>query len=140
MKKVDRTYKDYEDMLDMPRPISQKRQHMPIKDRAAQFAPFAAVVGHDAAVREAGRYTDQKKELDETEKAIIDETLWEVQARIADSPEVEITYFVADGKKSGGSYEIAVSSIKKIDVLQSEIILKDGLHISIQDIYSICFK
>ncbi len=98
-KKVQKELKDYEDIIHMPHYVSRTRSHMPVKDRAAQFSPFAAVVGHDTAVSEAARFTDARKELDEMEKAIIDEKLREIEAALPESNEVEIVYYMPDEKK-----------------------------------------
>lgn len=72
---------------------------MPVSDRAAQFAPFAALTGHDAAIRETARLTEEKAELDENAKMIIDEKLRFVQETLSDQPEVTVTYFKPDEKR-----------------------------------------
>jgi hypothetical protein len=110
---------------------------MPIKDRAAQFSPFAAVVGHGNAVKEAARCTDQRKELDETEKAIIDDQLREIEAQLPNKSEVSIVYFSPDALKAGGEYITKLGSIKKFDVYEREILMVDGTRIPIEEILSI---
>jgi hypothetical protein len=129
--------KDYEDMLHLPHHVSSRRRIMAIKDRAAQFAPFAAVVGHGNAVKEAARYTQQRKELDETEKAIIDDQLREIEAQLPNKSEVELVYFKPDTLKAGGEYITKVGSIKKFDVYKKEVLMVDGTRIAIEEIYSI---
>lgn len=94
----------YDDMLHLPHPTSQKHPRMPISDRAAQFSPFAALTGHEAAVKETARLTDQKIELDESKKAILDAKLQMIVEQIKSQPIVTITYFVPDEKKAGGAY------------------------------------
>ena len=94
---------------------------MPLEDRAAQFAPFAAVVGHESSVKEAARLTDQKRDLDEAEKTVINEQLQIIQNQIDNQPEVEITHFEADELKSGGKYIVSKGRVKKIDVYTRSI-------------------
>lgn len=137
MKKVNRTIKDYEDILHLPHHVSDRRAQMAISNRAAQFSPFSAVVGHETAIKETARYTDRRKELDEMEKAIIDEKLREIDARLTEEPEVEIVYFEPDKIKSGGRYLTKVGSVKKLDVYLREVIFTDDTKIAIEEIYSI---
>lgn len=129
--------KEYEDILHLPHHVSSRRNKMSIKDRAAQFAPFAAVVGHGNAVKEAARYTQQRKELDETEKSIIDNQLREIEAQLPNSSEVEIVYYRPDALKSGGEYITKVGVIKKFDIYEKEVLMMDGTRIPIEEIYSI---
>jgi hypothetical protein len=129
--------KDYEDILHLPHHVSSRRKIMSIKDRAAQFAPFAAVVGHGNAVKEAARYTHQRKELDETEKAIIDDQLREIEAQLPNKSEVELVYFKPDILKAGGEYITKGGSIKKFDVYEKKVLMEDGTRILIEEIYSI---
>lgn len=129
--------KKYEDIIHVPHHQSNKRVRMDIKDRAAQFAPFAAVVGHDAAIKEVGRYTDHRKELDEMQKAIIDVKLQEVIKNIANESEIDVIFFRKDRLKAGGVYVNKVGVVKKIDEYQRKIIFKDGEEILIKDIYNL---
>jgi hypothetical protein len=129
--------KDYEDMLHLPRHESSRRHKMSIKDRAAQFAPFAAVVGHGNAVKEAARYTEHRKELDETEKAIIDNQLREIEAQLPNISELELVYFRPDVLKAGGEYITKLGSINKFDFYEKEVHMVDGTRIAIEEIYSI---
>ncbi len=82
MRKVERSIDDYQDILDISRPKSLNRPLMERSKRAAQFAPFSAVVGYDTAVGELARYTQEKKILDETQKSIIDETLRKIEQKL----------------------------------------------------------
>jgi len=139
MKKIMRTLVDYIDIIDMPRHISGKRPQMTITNRAAQFAPFAAVVGHEAAIHETARLTEKRKELDETEKAIVDEKLRQIESWLPDEREVEIFYFEPDKTKTGGKYVSKIGIVKKIDVYNLEVIFKDSDKIAIEEIYSVEF-
>lgn len=140
MKRIDKDLKFYEDILYLPHYVSSSRPKMPIADRAAQFSPFAAVVGHETAVKEAARQTDQRKELDEMEKAIIDDQLRELEARLSENIEVEIVYFKPDELKTGGAYMTKVGNIQKFDTYEGEILMTDGMRIDINEIYSMTFS
>ena len=125
----------YEDIINMPHHVSASRPRMSMIDRAAQFSPFAALTGYDAAVKETARLTDSRIELDEYEKVALDEKL-----RIAlEHPEAEITilYFKPDERKSGGAYINVAGRIRKIDDYERLVILQNGLKIPIEDIMDI---
>lgn len=137
MIKVKRKIEDYADIIDRPRHVSKTRAQMAVSNRAAQFAPFSAVVGHDAAIKETARCTVSKRELDEMEKAMIDEKLQKIAAWLPKKQDVEINYFKSDEHKSGGNYASKIGSIKKIDSNKREVLFCDGTNIAIEDIYSI---
>ncbi|MEG2679239.1 MAG: hypothetical protein RR949_04800 [Oscillospiraceae bacterium] len=124
----------YDDMLHLPHHVSEKHPSMPMLDRAAQFSPFAALTGYDAAVKETARLTDRRVELDEGEKEAIDQRLTLVQERLPQPTEVTITYFVPDKKKAGGAYVSVSGTVKKIDDYERAVVLSDGISISIDDI------
>ena len=124
----------YDDIIDLPHPTSARHPRMPMADRAAQFSPFAALVGHGAAIRETARLTDQKMELTEDEKAALDERLCLL---LDTGGEAVFTYFRPDEKKNGGAYVTAVGSIKKLDLLERRVILSDGTIIPVEDILGI---
>ncbi len=128
--------KEYQDIIHLPHYKSTKRAHMPVADRAAQFAPFSAVVGHESAVKEAARLTDQKRVLDETEKTAIDYILRELEEALPSTVEVEILYYIPDHLKSGGQYVTKVGQVCKLDKFNRVIIMLDGDHIRIDDVYS----
>lgn len=112
----------YDDMLDMPHHTSKKRSRMSELSRAAQFAPFAALTGYDAQVKEAARITDQEKNLAEGVITELDRSLQFLQEHLKERPTVEITYFVPDERKDGGSYKTDTGVIKKIDPYSRVII------------------
>lgn len=124
----------YDDIIDLPHPTSVKHPRMSMADRAAQFSPFAALVGHGDAIRETARFTDQKIELTEDEKAILDAKLCLL---LDTGGEAVFTYFLPDEKKDGGSYITAAGSIKKLDLLERQIILADGSIIPVEDVLEI---
>ncbi len=122
----------YEDILHMERPVSTRHTPMPLRNRAAQFAPFAALNGHEEAIEEAGRFTEEAVELTESEEGLLDRSLQEVLAR----PEcpVCITYFVPDATKQGGSYATVTDCIKEWNEWERVLVLRSGLRIAIDSI------
>lgn len=124
----------YEDIINLPRPVQLNRPRMPQASRAAQFAPFAALVGYEESVRETARVTERRIELDEYLKADINVKLLAVADRIREHPLVEITYFRPDPKKEGGAYVTASGSAKKIDQYKRAVVLMDGTAIPIDEI------
>lgn len=125
----------YDDIIGMPHHVSKKHPHMSNYDRAAQFSPFAALTGHDAAVNETARLTDRKIELDESEKALLDEKI-QIIINSQDAC-AEITYFVQDLTKDGGSYQLKRGSVRKLDMYKRLIVMDDRTEINIDDIISI---
>ena len=95
---------EYDDIIGLPRPVSETHPRMPMLDRAAQFSPFAALTGYDAAITETARLTEDKRELTEEQKQIISQSLSELQGRLKTDPEVTVVYFEPDARKTGGSY------------------------------------
>ena len=132
MKETD--YFPYEDIIDLPHPISKIHRPMALADRAAQFNPFAALTGYDDEIREAARFTSEKILLAEDEKQALDKKLQALLLRIDEQPAVEVVYFVADEKKSGGAYQTVRGTLKKMDMLHPALILQDGTRIEVQDI------
>lgn len=126
---------NYDDIINMPRHISSKHPQMKIIDRAAQFAPFAALTGHKESINEASRITDSKKELDENQKEILNNKLNYILLNLDKLLEIKITYFQADLKKLGGKYVTVLASIKKIDEYNKVLVLNNGKKIKIDDLY-----
>ncbi len=127
----------YDDIINLPCPVSSKHPRMPIGDRAAQFSPFAALVGYEDAITETGRVTDDKHELSEEAKTVLDEKLRIIMNLTEDLPILEITYFVADKRKNGGSYVTVIGHIKRIDEYRRKVIMEDKTVIPIDDIFEI---
>lgn len=124
----------YDDIINMPHHRSKKHPPMPIIDRAAQFSPFAALTGHEAAIKETARLTDRKIELDEYEIATLDERLQQLRAKVKDFPEITVTYFQPDAKKAGGEYLTITDQVKKIDEYGKCLIMSEGTRIPIDEI------
>lgn len=124
----------YDDIINLPRPVSSKHPPMPMSDRAAQFSPFAALTGYDEAVMEIGRLTDRKHELNDEEIAALNQKLQFLSEHLKEHPTVTVTFFVPDAKKAGGSYTTKTRRLKKIDTVDRWIQLDDGTKIPIDDI------
>ena len=128
---------EYDDIIGLPHHVSSTRPHMPMLDRAAQFQPFRALTGYEDAVQETARYTDEKVELTEDEKALLDIELQRLSDDIASRPQVTLTCFRPDKKKSGGAYVTTTGRLKKIDDIEGALILASGERIVIEDILDI---
>lgn len=124
----------YDDIIDLPHPVSQRHPQMPLADRAAQFSPFAALTGLDAALQETARLTDQRITLDEYEQAELDKTLQALREAAPQHPAVEITYFQPDARKAGGQYVASVGHVKRIAEYEQQLILTEGTSIPLAEI------
>ena len=133
---MNRQAKDkYADIINLPHHVSRTHPQMSMADRAAQFSPFAALTGHNAAITEAARLTDERPILDESVKQEISNLL---QLASTDSNLVlNIVYFVPDTRKTGGRYEEATERIKKLLPHESLIIMEDGRKIPIEDVVDV---
>ncbi|WKY43272.1 hypothetical protein Q5O14_11455 [Eubacteriaceae bacterium ES2] len=129
--------KSYEDIINLPHHVSTTHTPMPTLERAAQFSPFAALTGYDAAVKETARLTDKPVELDEDSIAILEMKLQILAGELSNQPEVGITYFQADAKKTGGKYINTIGTIKKIDEFEKVLLMMDGTKIPIKTIIEI---
>jgi len=127
----------YEDIINLPHHVSKTRPQMSMLDRAAQFSPFAALTGYDAAIKETGRLTDEKIEMDEDRKAALDMKQAYLIEMIDEQPEISVTYFLPDTKKSGGSYVTVTGNLKRFDEYERLLILTDGKKIPMDDIADI---
>lgn len=127
---------NYSDIINLSRPVS-KRPRMSLKQRSAQFAPFAALTGYKGQVEETARLTNKKIEINEELKEILNKKIQLIQKKIKEQPQIEITYFIPDSKKDGGKYEIICNTIQKIDMYTNEFVMLDGTRININDIIDI---
>ena len=130
----------YEDIINLPHHVSKTRKPMSLENRSAQFAPFAALTGYGDAIKETSRLTTNIKDLSETEKSIIDNKLRILNSIIKDKPFATFTYFVPDSKKSGGKYITVSGNVRRIDVVNNEIVFTDKKVINISDIIDICIE
>jgi hypothetical protein len=127
----------YSDIIDMPHHVSKDRPHLSMHQRAAQFSPFAALVGYEDVIEETTRQTDAKRELDESEKTELNRKLNVIASRLTEKPIVEIEYFVPDKTKAGGEYVFKSGMVAKILPVQKVLVLGDGTEIRIEDIADI---
>ena len=129
----------YNEIINLPHHVSKTRPQMPMSDRAAQFAPFAALTGYDSAIKETGRLTDERIELDEEALAALDRKYQLLIEALDDAPEVTIIYFQPDERKAGGQYVSATGTVKKVDTFGRRILLQDGTRIPLDSVYDLRF-
>lgn len=139
----------YDDIIHLPHHVSKNHPQMSFLDRAAQFAPFAALTGHDAAIKETARLTEGRMELDENRKSLLDGKLQFLQEMLCKARsqrkdkcqegmlDVVLTYFQADAKKDGGAYVTMCGAVKKIDPFEHVIVLQDETRVAIDDLVEI---
>lgn len=117
---------DYDDIINLPHPTSKCHQRMSMYQRAAQFAPFAALTGHGAAINETARQTDSMLELSESEKRKLDNKFYTLLEHIREHPSISVTHFVPDTLKSGGRYVTYRGTVRKWDEYDRALIFEDG--------------
>lgn len=127
----------YNDIIDLPHHVSKTRPQMDMIERAAQFSPFAALTGYDAAVKETARLTDSRVILDEESKTVLDAKLQILFDHIAARPEITVTYFQPDLLKEGGQYISKTGCIRKIQPVERIIVFTDSVALKIDDIVDI---
>lgn len=127
----------YQDIIHLPHHVSPTRPPMSMKDRAAQFSPFAALTGYEEAVDETGRLTERRIVPDEDMLVRMSETLQRIAAHIEDHPQVTLTCFVPDARKEGGSYTTLTGHVKKLDEFNRSLTFMDGTVVSLDEIVEI---
>ena len=127
----------YDEIMGLPHHVSKTRPQMPMADRAAQFAPFAALTGYDAAIKETGRLTAERIELDVEALSALDMKYQLLMEALDEAPKVTITYFQPDERKAGGKYISATGAVKKVDDFERRITMRDGTRIPMDDVLSI---
>lgn len=126
----------FDDIINREYVKSPTRRHMTMVERAAQFGAFKAVVGHEDALHETARLTDEKIELDEYTKVELNEKLQKL-ATVDEPEEVSITYFVPDERKQGGAYVTKTGVVTKVREYERDVVMDDGTEIPIDDIIAI---
>ena len=126
----------YRDIIFMPRPVSQRHRPMSQLNRAAQFAPFAALTGYEEAVREEGRRTESRLGLDEDRQNRLNGIIMRL-SECDERPFLSVTYFCPDKNKSGGEYVTLSGNFRRIEEESMELIFVDGRRIPVLDIYEI---
>lgn len=124
----------YNDIINLPHHVSETRPRMSRADRAAQFSPFAALTGHDAAVRETARLTDRRIETAEDKRQELDLKLQLLTQLLPSRPEVTVTYFVPDPRKDGGAYVSVSGALRRVDTRRRILLLGDGKEIPVDDV------
>lgn len=127
----------YDDIINLSRPVSKRHPKMSLLSRAAQFSPFAALSGFEEGLQETARKTTRKRELDESEKSVINghlTQLAEVLATTQHSPRVTLEYFELDEYKTGGAYRTYAGTLKKMDLYKRLLVLADDTRISLDDL------
>ena len=127
----------YDDIIRLPHHVSTRHPQMSIHDRAAQFSAFAGLTGHDAAIRETERLTEEWVELDEDSKEQLDERLQMIREHLAERPEITFTFVHPDERKQGGAYRTITGKVKKIDEYEHRILLEDGTALMVEHLVSI---
>jgi len=127
----------YEDIVDLPPHISRKHPQPTMLERAARFAPFAAITGYEEMVLEEARVTEERVDLDEGTLSLLNEKLNMIQEFLDEEPEIKILYFEPDKRKSGGAYVTVTGIVKRIDEYEQFVIMTDGKKIRIGDIYGL---
>ena len=124
----------YDDIINLPRPVSKKHPPMPMSKRAAQFLPFAALTGFEGEIAETGRLTQAAPELGEDALVALDRQLVLLRQRLPEQPEVTITRFVPDEKKDGGQYETLTGRVRRLDEPNRTLSLTDGARIDLDTV------
>ena len=127
----------YDDIIHLPHHVSRNHQQMPMLDRAAQFAPFAALTGYEAAVGETARLTSERRELDAQEAEELNRRLVALIAHLPDRPEATLEYFVPDDRKAGGAYVTITGLVRHVSVPEKTLVMEDGTVIGLEDIAAI---
>lgn len=129
----------YDDILYLSHHVSPTRRRMTMAERAAQFSPFAALAGYEDAVRETGRVVEQRIDLSEEEKAVLDHKQQVILAALerGERPKVTVTYFQPDAKKNGGAYIDFTGKIKRIKTAENRFVFMNDMEISFSDIFDL---
>ena len=127
----------YDDIIRLPHPTSRKHPRMSMEERAAQFAPFAALTGFGGVIRETGRLTDKQVELGESDQVELERVLTFLDYQEEEHPMIKVTYFLPDTYKEGGTYVTVTGHLKRIDQVEGALLLWEGVRVPIQDIRSV---
>lgn len=130
----------YDDIIDLPRPVSGKHAPMPLSKRAAQFLPFAALTGFEAEIAEAARLTESAPELGEDALTALDEQLSRLRACLSERPEITVTCFLPDERKAGGRFETVTGRARRLDEANRVLLLIDGTRIDLDTVVELTVK
>ena len=127
----------YDDIIHLPHHVSQTHPQMPMCDRAAQFSPFAALTDYGVVIRETGRRTETRPELDGDAKSELDRRIALLSALLESRPLATITYFQPDVRKEGGACLVVTGVVRKIDEYHRVLVMGGGLQVPISDLLSL---
>lgn len=127
----------YDDIINIPRWNPKSHPRMSEYDRAAQFAPFAALTGYDAMVSETARLTDARADLDEEQILALNENLRSIAGRLGDHPKARVVWFRKDSRKEGGEYVTTEGTVRNVDLAGRLLVFREGAQISLDDLLSI---
>lgn len=123
--------KDYSKIIHLPHHQSATRKRMSNYDRAAQFAPFAALTGHDEAIKETARLTDDYMEMGEDRLGELSAKIQLLIDELSEQPEITVVYFIPDERKSGGSYAEKTGTVRLVEEYERKLVFYDGDKIDI---------
>lgn len=124
----------YDDIIHLPHHVSAKRARMSNYDRAAQFSPFAALTGYEAAIGEAGRLTEQPVTLTESAMEELNAVLCQIVARLPEEVTVRVVYFLPDARKDGGAKRALTGVARKVDAHRKILLLDGGREVALDSI------
>lgn len=127
----------YDDIIDMPHYEPKKHPRMTLANRAAQFAPFAALSGHDEAINETARLTESERNLSQDEMNMLSRKIAVIIGHMDDSPQVDVTYFCSDSRKAGGHYAKVSGIVCEIDEYERTMTFDDGSVVLLDNVISI---
>ena len=128
---------DYDDIINLPHYEPKYHPRMSMWNRAAQFAPFAALTGYDTAIQESNRVTDDWIDLGESGNEELNRKMELILSKLSEQPHVTIEYFVPDEHKEGGLYQSYTGNIKRIDEYEKTMVMTDGKKIQLKMITNI---
>ncbi|HJD20618.1 MAG TPA: hypothetical protein H9915_02245 [Candidatus Gemmiger faecigallinarum] len=133
----------YDDLIDLPHPVSARRPRMPVSERAAQFSPFAALTGYGDAIAETARLTDARLELDEETQRLLNRRVALLRQAAPDRPLVRVTCFEPDAAKDGGRYVTLEVRVRGVDLAGGRLLLEGGGRLPLADVIALegdCFS
>jgi len=130
----------YEDIVSLPHPVSRRHPQMTRLDRAAQFAPFAALVGYEDSLAETGRFTEERRTMEDHTQELLDRQLRMLQAMQDTHPLITLEYFVPDTQKNGGHYVTLQGKLAALSPQERKIYLTDGRTIPLDDLWSVSIE
>ena len=130
----------YDDIINLPHHTSKVHPRMPMEKRATQFSPFEALTGYGDAVAETVRLTDSRMDLDESERAVLEERLQLLLDAETPKPDVSLTWFIPDKRKAGGRYVTHTGILRKFDALARVIVMEDGTLVPVDEVTDVQSK